>query len=371
LQEFFVLAKITLTPVYHYQAGLQNPEQSVAWYQAATNEHWGGGCSALMKALSVYAFDRHFQIARSTASRNDVFHTIPIEWHIAEKTGNIEDCAAMNERKYRAMGSYIRASPSPGNELGFFVFGRNAFVGIESHHAHLQPRQNIARLLAYAGMANVQEAEECWRSSAECRLLRAFLRSSSDGLYHSFHEHAMVGLMRGALTLATQSTGTSTVDASWLDDLPPADASTLHCMNLFAIFPTSTRVLIAEVFEQQGRHTDAIEWAQAELQIPHNFNVASKVRAGRVLGRCHSAMGQLVLSVTVFDAAIELAKCGKLLLSEALAVRGRALAGHQCMGDAAGSGLHWDNESGNQRMAEVLGRMQGGQESLERAFHLP
>jgi hypothetical protein len=78
-----------------------------------------------------------------------------------------------------------------------------------------------------------------------------------------------------------------------------------------------------------------------------------------------------MLSVTVFDAAIDLAKSGKLLLSEALAVRGRALvAGQQGVGGGAGSGLHWDEESGRQRLAEVLSRMQGPREALERAFHL-
>jgi hypothetical protein len=72
-----------------------------------------------------------------------------------------------------------------------------------------------------------------------------------------------------------------------------------------------------------------------------------------------------MLSVSAFDAAIELARSRKLLLSEALSVRGRAVAGRN--GDG-GSGLHWDEETGRQGLAEVMGRMQGPREVLERVL---
>jgi hypothetical protein len=127
-------------------------------------------------------------------------------------------------------------------------------------------------------------------------------------------------------------------------------------------------VLIAEVFEQQGRHADAIRFAQTDLQDYHNLNLVSKVRAGRVLGRCHAALGQHMLSVSAFDAAIDLARSRKLLLSEALSVRGRAAAGRNGAGD---NGLHWDEETGKQRLSEVMGRMQGPREVLERVLGLP
>jgi hypothetical protein len=158
------------------------------------------------------------------------------------------------------------------------------------------------------------------------------------------------------------------VDLSWLDDLPPADATTLYDMNMSNIIPTTARVLVAEVFEQQGRHADAIRFAQTDLQDYHNFSAVSKVRAGRVLGRCHAVLGQHMLSVSAFDAAIGLAQSRKLLLSEVLSVRGRAVEGRN---GAGGGGLHWDEETGNQQLAEVMGRMQGPREALERALLLP
>ena len=110
-------------------------------------------------------------------------------------------------------------------------------------------------------------------------------------------------------------------------------------------------------------------FAVAELQADFNFCASSKVRAGRVLGRCHVALGQHTLSVSAFDAAISLAKRGRFLLSEALTVRGRAQVwrGKSCSSDSAGggSGLHWDEHTGKQRLEEVMGRMQGAREPLE------
>ena len=101
-------------------------------------------------------------------------------------------------------------------------------------------------------------------------------------------------------------------------------------------------------------------FAVAELQEKFNFNAASKVRAGRVIGRCHAALGEHALSVSALDAAIVLARCGRFLLSEALAIRDRALLGQ----GAGGSGLHWDEAAGTQRLVEVAGRMQGPREPL-------
>jgi hypothetical protein len=229
----------------------------------------------------------------------------------------------------------------------------------------MQPRRDLSRFFEYAGIADVQQAEEGYRSSAEYAYIRLTSKSSADGLTHSYHEHAMVSHKRAVLSFSVAS---PTVELSWLDDLPPADATTLHCTYTSALCMTTPRLLVAEVFEQQGRHADAVRFAQANLQDYHNLNVPSKVRAGRVLGRCHAALGQHMLSVSAFDAAIGLARSRKLLLSEGLSVRGRAAAGKH---GAGGSSLHWDEETGRQRLAEVMGRMQGPREALERALVLP
>ena len=103
-------------------------------------------------------------------------------------------------------------------------------------------------------------------------------------------------------------------------------------------------------------------FAVAELQADFNFTTSSKVRAGRVLGRCHAALGEHALSVSAFDAAIQLASIGCFLLSEALAIRDRVRAGQA----AGGSRVHWDEHTGKQRVEEMMGRMQGPREPLER-----
>jgi hypothetical protein len=284
---------------------------------------------------------------------------IAVEWHIAEKTGNIQHCIEINDQQYRAMESYMRAAPPPGWDVPFFSATRGVFVGVETHHQHLQPRQNFTGLLKYAGINNTQQAEEVYRSSAEWMIFRSISKSSVDGLAHILPEHAVVAMIRAVLSF---SMGSRDVELGWLDELPPASTTTLHCIGSSAMFPTTVRVLVAEVFEQHGRHTDAIRFVQTDLQDYHNLNVLSKVRAGLVLGRCHAALGQHMLSVSAFDAAIELAQSRKLLMSEALAVRGRAAAGRN---GVEGSELHWDESTGKKRLVEVMSRMQGPREVLE------
>jgi hypothetical protein len=108
-------------------------------------------------------------------------------------------------------------------------------------------------------------------------------------------------------------------------------------------------------------------FALAELQAEFNFNATSKVRAGHILGRCHAALGEHTLSVSAFDAAIQLVKRGRFLLSEAMLVRDRGLAGQE-----AGKGtIHWDEHTRKQQLVEVMGRMQGPREPLGRLLGLP
>jgi hypothetical protein len=340
-------------------------EKCAALFQAATDEHWGADCLKLTNAISIHNFNRHFQIARSTAFKMHIILFQPMALLVVEKTGNVQDCIEINDQTDRAMESYMRAAPPAFMEVSFSLFGRGAFVGVETHHQYLQPRRDLSRFFEYAGIHNVQQAEEGYRSSAEYRAyMHVGSKSSADGLTHMYHEHAMVSHIRAVLSF---SVAARTMELSWLDDLPPADATTLHCTASSGIWATTPRVLVAEVLEQQGRHADAIRFAQANLQDYHNLNVLTKVRAGRVLGRCHAALGQHMLSVSAFDAAIDLARSRQLLLSEALSVRGRAAAGRNGAGD---SGLHWDEETGRQQLAEVMGRMQGPREALERALAL-
>ena len=79
----------------------------------------------------------------------------------------------------------------------------------------------------------------------------------------------------------------------------------------------------------------------------------SQIRAGRLLGRGHAALGQHELSIAAFDAALVLANSLQLLWSEFLIVRGRTLVG----AEARGASGHWSEETAEARLAEVVARM--------------
>jgi hypothetical protein len=318
-----------------------------------------------MEVLSVYDFDRHFQIARATTFKLDWIVPGMFGWYVPEKSGNVQQCIEIMDQNSRALESYMRAAPPPGIEFSCIIWSQGSFIGVEAHHQLLKPKHLMLRHFKYAGINCTQQAQEGYCASAECEFWRSIAGSSTDGLTHMLHDHAMVAMTRAILSF---SVGTSNVELSWLDGLPPADATTLCCCLTSSQYPATARVLVAEVFEQQGRHADAIRFAQTDLQDYHNRNMSSKVRAGRVLGRCHAAVGQHMLSVSAFEAAIDLARLGGLLLSEALSVRGRAAAGRNGMG---GAGIHWDKKTGEQRLTEVMGRMQGPREALERVLVLP
>jgi hypothetical protein len=74
------------------------------------------------------------------------------------------------------------------------------------------------------------------------------------------------------------------------------------------------------------------------------------------------------LSVSAFDAAIQLARRGRFLLSEALLIRDRGMTGQ---GTGKGTMLNWDEHTGNQQLAEVMERMQGAWKPLGRLLGLP
>ena len=151
------------------------------------------------------------------------------------------------------------------------------------------------------------------------------------------------------------------VDTDWLELLPAEDAATLYNHSHGPYCAACPRTLVGEVFEQQQRFDEAIKWGRATIVDDGNFSAPDKIRAGRLIARCHARLGQHALSVAASDAALAAAQEGRYLLSESLCVRGRALAGRE----AGGAGGHWSEGTGQQRLAEVAGRMQAGGELLE------
>ena len=59
----------------------------------------------------------------------------------------------------------------------------------------------------------------------------------------------------------------STVGLEYVETLPPPDAPQMHCVWAHTVGYASVRVLVGEVLERIGGHSQAINWAQADLQV--------------------------------------------------------------------------------------------------------
>ena len=112
---------------------------------------------------------------------------------------------------------------------------------------------------------------------------------------------------------------------------------------------------------------------QAEIGDEYGLNDQSNARAARILGRCHLALGQGGLSAAALDSAVQLGRERKLLLSEALSIRARAWGSADAPSEAgaARGGLVWTEQTGKERLREVMGRMQGDQQLLEKLLLAP
>ena len=102
------------------------------------------------------------------------------------------------------------------------------------------------------------------------------------------HKHAYVTVFWAMRALT--SPATTEIDG-YLNALPSPDSPTLHDTNLVECIPyASARGLVGEVLESEGRHADAIVWAQTEVNEPRSLNMCKKIRAGCLLGRLHAAV---------------------------------------------------------------------------------
>ena len=106
---------------------------------------------------------------------------------------------------------------------------------------------------------------------------------------------------------------------------------------------------------------------QAELSDVFSHNYTSHCSAGRLLGRCHAALGQHSLSLAAFDAAMSVAEAGQYKMSGTLTVRDRAMAGRE----AGGAGGHWSARAGEEQLTEAVGRMAGDRAAIERLLQPP
>jgi hypothetical protein len=368
----------------------RSTDQTAEMHQQLLDEKWGRDGSILTVGCMQYSFDRHYAIAKGIGNRLDNFLNYPMARGVAEHCGDVQQMVQIYEEQHSGIQEFVRSGVSETEASSYCVCAASC-LGLELESLHPFGKGFVA----LCGSWQCTDPSKCEASyeSAAWAALRALVGrglSSKDGLHHMFLKAYIIWNNQAMLSLSLASMGTRNFDLSWLDGLPASDDPKLFDAYNAGFSFANARVVIAEVLEWQGRRKEAIRcmhsfilshthfcaltnslllnysFATAEIQDCFNFNAASKVHAGRVIGRCHAALGEHALSVAAFDAAIELARRGRFLLSEALATRGRVLAGRACEGVGGESGLHWDEREGKQQLSEVMGRMQGAREPLER-----
>jgi hypothetical protein len=133
------------------------------------------------------------------------------------------------------------------------------------------------------------ECERCFESNNWAAWRARFGKgtSSKDGLHHKDLKPTLISRMQATLSLSLASTGTSNFDLSWLDGVLAADDSKLHCGSVGTHSFVNQRVVVAEVFEWQGRYKEAIRCVHfhAHFCIPIRLHplpaVQSQLRSSR------------------------------------------------------------------------------------------
>ena len=339
-----------------------------------------------------HTFERYHALAQTFLSGYDGVHANFCSACVAEKSGDLQQLIDAFQAHCRYLIALIRAQNrgQRGQNLAHLEVSMSLFDGLPSllgeENAHMHPFvRDIRSIFELLELTN-DTAVEWYNENPRCAILKKIRQSSSDGLHHRFHADMVLATIRSSIGLATESIHTLNMD--WLSTLPaPEDSNTLHCCFFANIMHVTARVLIAEVsgyststavcflmpsvdtfllplllhaqvLESLGNHTEALAYAQAECSCDWNNNLPSRSRAGRVLARCHVALGQESLSIAAFDAAAALSKSAGFKLSETLSIRERVKQGK------VGGATHW--EVGRRQLDEVVKRMKGPPALMER-----
>ena len=315
-------------------------------------EHWGEDASAMEAVGSAYSHSRHHLLLPTSGVRHDVFMAYPHHVVMLETYGDVELAVKLFKQQQSALYSYAKASlPSNTDVRNHLLSSVGALVsrGMDG----LFPfRPAILKLLVAFGLVSAAEVVTWYEQSPEMSAARKRARSSQDGKHHTWPAEGITTYLQALVSLASagseSSSSSSSVNMSWLDTVPAEDSTTLYICNLPQSTMVCPRTLCSEAFEQEERLADAVRWAQvshkcrrssgqthwlkwpehgsqASLNDEFSFStpdrvspspfssplraellVALKVRAGRALGRLHTALGQHELSVMAFEAALKL-----------------------------------------------------------------
>jgi hypothetical protein len=236
----------------------RSTEEAAEVHQQVLDEKWGRDGLILVAACMKYSFARHYEIAQGIGSRGDTYLVIPVGQGVAEHCGNVQQMVQLFQKQLADQRDLVRSGVAGIEGPYYCYYMAPTYTALELKALHSFGKGLVALLGSWC--TDPSECERCFESNnwAAWRARWGKGLSSKDGLHHLFLKPALISHMKATLSLSLASTGTSNFDLSWLNGLPAADDSKLHDGIISVYTFVSPRVVIAEVFEWQGRYKEAI-----------------------------------------------------------------------------------------------------------------
>jgi hypothetical protein len=237
----------------------RSTDQMAEMHQQYLDEQWGRDGSIVTAGCMQYSFDRHHAIAKGIGGRVDLWLYYPVARAVAEYCGDVQQMVELYEKQLSDIGDCVSSGVSEIEVSMYCMNAASSCLGLELESLHSFGKGFVA-LFGSWQCADPSECEASYESAAWAGWKAVYGRgvSSKDGLHHMFLKANIIRQNQAMLSLSLASVGTSSFDLRWLDGLPDShDPKLLDCMAAHASF-SNTRVTIAEVFEWQGRHKEAI-----------------------------------------------------------------------------------------------------------------
>jgi hypothetical protein len=237
----------------------RSTNQTAEMHQQLFHGKWGRDGSILTAGCMQYSFDRHYAIAKGIGSRMDTSLFLPMARGVAEHCGDMQQMVQLYEKQLCDIGDFVRSGVSEIDASFYCHFGASSCLGLELELLHPFGKGFVA-LFGSWQCTDPSACEASFESAAWAvwRARHGEGTSSKDGLHHLCLKCHIVWQNQAMLSLSLASTGTSSFDQRWLDDLPASDDPKLFdgfsAHGSFA----NTRITIAEVLEWQGRYKEAI-----------------------------------------------------------------------------------------------------------------
>jgi hypothetical protein len=246
----------------------RSTDQTAEMHQQLLDEKWGRDGSIMTVGCMQYSFDRHYAIAKGVGSRLDNYLYFPIARGVAEHCGDVQQMVELYEKKLSDIRDFVSSGVSEVDASIYCVLAPSSCLGLELESLHPFGKGFVALF----GSWQCTDPSECEASfeSAAWAAFRAYFGvgvSSKDGLHHMYLKASVIWQNQAMLSLSLGSTGTSSFDLSWLDGLPASDDQKLFDCFAAAYSFASTRVMIAEVLEWQGRYREAIRCMLSLIRI--------------------------------------------------------------------------------------------------------